>query len=80
MKKDLGYLETHLLTTLGGGVKHGIKISIESMKFRIPMFFLDFHDLRHYIIFEKRVNVETQRFQKNKKLKHRKSDSPSKFT
>ena len=80
MKNDLGYLETHLFTTLGGGVKHRIKISIDITKFRIPLFFLDFDDLRHYTIFQKRVNVETQRFQKNKKLKHRKSDSPSKFT
>ena len=35
MKNDLGYLETHLFTTLGGGVKHRIKISIEITKFRI---------------------------------------------
>ena len=42
-------------------------------------FFVVFDELRHYTIFEKRVSLETQCFQKNKKLKHRKSDSPSKF-
>ena len=78
MKNQLGYLETHLFTILGGGVKHGIKISIEITKFQIPTFCL-FDELRHYTIFEKRVSLETQCFQKNKKLKHRKSDSPSKF-
>ena len=36
-------------------------------------------ELRHYTIFEKRVSLETQCFQKNKKLKHRKSDSPAKL-
>ena len=39
IKIDLGYLETHLFTTLGGGVKHGINISIEITKFQIPTFF-----------------------------------------
>ena len=80
MKNDLGYLETHLFTTLDGRVKHGITISIEITKNQIPIVCLDFVDLRHYTTFEKRVNVEAQRFQKNNKLKHRKSDSPSKFT
>ena len=80
MKNQLGYLETHLFTTLGGGVKHGIKISIEITKFQIPFFFIVFDELRHYTIFEKRVSLETQCFQKNKKLKYRNSDAPSKFT
>jgi len=39
IKIHLGYLETHLFTTLGGGVKHGIQISIEITKFQIPTFF-----------------------------------------
>jgi len=38
IKIHLGYLETHLFTTLGGGVKHGIQISIEITKFQIPTF------------------------------------------
>ena len=40
IKNQLGYLETQLFTTLGGGVKHGIKISIEITKFQIPIFLL----------------------------------------
>ena len=79
MKFQLGYLETQLFTTLGGGVKHGIQISIKITKFQVPTFFV-FDELRHYTIFEKRVSLETRCFQKNKKLKHRKSDSPSNFS
>ena len=68
MKNQLGYLETHLFTTLGGGVKHGIQVSIEITKFQIPTFCLLFDELRHYTMFEKWVSLETQCFKKLKNL------------
>ena len=43
-------------------------------------FLFVFHELRHYTVCEKRVSLETRCFQKNKKLKHRKSDSPTNFS
>ena len=58
-KFQVGYLETHFFTTLGGGVKHGIKISFQIMNFQIPFFF---DELRHYTLFEKCVGTETHFF------------------
>ena len=52
MENQLGYLETHLFTTLGGGAKHGISISIEITKIQIPTFYLLFNELRYYTMFE----------------------------
>ena len=42
IKIHLGYLETHLFTTLGEGVKHGITISTEITKFQIPRVIFSF--------------------------------------
>ena len=58
-KFQVGYLETHFFTTLGEGVKHGIKISFEIMQFQITFFF---DELRHYTFFEKCVGTETHFF------------------
>ena len=48
MKFQLGYPENQFFTTLGGGVKHGIQISFENTKFRIPTFVLMNYDITHF--------------------------------
>ena len=47
---QLGYLETHLFTSLGEGVKHGIKILTEMTKFQISNSLFVLHSLQHYEI------------------------------
>jgi len=71
IKIHLGYLETHLFTTLGGGVKHGIQISIKITKFQIPTFvcfwwIMTLHDLKktgesRNSMFSKKQKVETSK-------------------
>ena len=77
IKFQLGYLETHFFTTLGGGVKHGIKISFEIMKFQISFLF---DELRYYTFFEKCVGTETHFFIILENWNIEKSDSPSNFS